>query len=241
MNITILDLINFLKKNFMYAILVMLISSSGYYFINTFKSKTDTLNFEVDLRAWDRLNVSLFQWLENYKHYPNEIKYGIVTSFDASAKCKTDESVSHVLFCYVKGSEEVLDKQYSIFEKRSNLILLKQKEQIKGDIRYFINQKNQAEDFWNDASQRLNEFGDISKLSEYNYRAYNTISEMERKIEVLNRVSQEFEPIVIVKNRSIRSNEKSNINFYTFLSAMLGLLLYLIVGVGYQSSKNNLK
>lgn len=237
MNITIIDLIKFLRKNFIYALLVMIISSSGYYFINTLKSKTDTLNFEVDLRAWDRLNVSLFQWLENYKHYPNEIKYGIVTSFESGAKCRSDESVSNVLFCYVKGSAKVLDKQYSIFENRTNLILLRQKKQIRGDIKYFIDQKNKAENFWNDASKKLNEFGDISKLSEYNYRAYNTISDMEKKIDVLNRVSQEFEPIIIVKNRSIKSGTKSNINFYTFLSAMLGLLLYLIVGVAYQSSK----
>ncbi len=237
MNLTIIDLINFLRKNFIYALLVMIISSSGYYFINTLKSKNDTLNFEVDLRAWDRLNVSLFQWLENYKHYPNEIKYGIVTSFESGAKCRSDESVSNVLFCNVKGPVQVLDKQYSIFENRTNLILLRQKEQIKGDIEYFIDQKNQATKFWDDASKKLSEFGDISKLSEYNYRAYNTISDMEKKIDVLNRVSQEFEPIVIVKNRSIKTAVKSNINFYTFLSAMLGLFLYLIVGLTYQSSK----
>lgn len=242
MNITIYDCISFLRKNFLYAILIVFVSSSAYFVFNNFKSKTDILSFEVDLREWENLNVGVLPWLKNYKHYPNEIKYTIVGSFEASAKCKTDTNVSNVLFCSVKGSQKKLDLQFSNFEETVNAILSNLRNQIIRDLDYFENRKKIAQDFLFETSDNLKKIDEILKMADFNYLAFNKISEMEKNIEILNRVSYNFENTVIVKNRSIKIGSTDNIIFYTFLCAMLSLFLYVIIGVTVQSSsKSNIK
>ena len=237
MNITILDLFKFLRNNFFFAIIIFLFSGLAYYGYFKYKTKENVINFEVDLREWNNLNDTLLPWLENYKKFPNEVRYGLVVSFDSSAKCKTNESVTNVLFCSVTGPSKILDEQYTKFKIRSGSVLQKQKNQLDIDLRYFKEKIQRTKLFLEKSSQDLKLSGESSKLSDYNYTAFNQLAQMENDIEILRQVKENFKKIELVKNKTDHVKNLNNILFYSLLCSMLSLTLYIIVGVAYKASK----
>ena len=237
MNLTIFDLLIFLKRKFIYCLIIVIVSFSSFFAFNNFKDPKTVLTFEVDLREWNNLNDRILLWLENYKSYPDEIKYSILTSFDSAAVCKNNENVISVMFCTVEGSNDKLNQQFSRFEKKSKIILKKQLDQMLRDINYFDAKIKNTREFILDSSTTLKEKDEITKLTDYSYIAYNQISKMETDLVILKQVYEIFEPLVLIKNMKIKEIEHMNIPFYSFLFSMLCLFLFIIVGLAYQVSK----
>ena len=236
MNITLLDLIEFLKKKVLFSLLILVISFSGYYGFSTFKTNLNVLTFEIDLREWENLNRSIFPWLDNYRNYPNEIKYGIATSFQSNSSCKNLEKVSSVLFCTVKGSPNIIEEQFSEFEKKTKLVLDRQLDQMKRDIRYFESRITRTKKFLSESSQALQDTNEIIKMIDYNYVAFNQIVEMEKDLLILQQVYQLFEPLKVIKNKITTQSKKNNIVFYSFMFSILCLFVYVLIGFTFQIS-----
>lgn len=237
MNVTVFDLLIFLKKQFIYCLIIVVVSFSGYYAYSTHKDSQSVLTFEVDLREWDNLNETILVWLENYKNYPNEIKYSVLTSFDSGAACRDNENVLSVMFCTVEGSKTVLDEQYLKFDKKTKDILKRQLDQITRDINYFQSKIKRTKEFILDSSESLQSSSDIKKLTDFNYIAFNQISQMETELLILEQVYESFRPLSLVKNKNIKEVIVENVTFYSFLCSMLCLFLYVIIGLTYQVSK----
>lgn len=237
MNLTVFDLLVFLKKKFIYCLIVFIVSFSGYYVLNSFKESKSVLTFEVDLREWNNLNDRILLWLENYKSYPNEIQYSLLSSFDSAAVCESNENVISVMFCSVEGSNDKLNQQFLRFEKKSKLILKKQLDEISRDINHFESKIKNTREFIKDASTTLREISEITKMTDFNYDAYKQISRMESELLILKQVYQVFEPLVFIKNKQITEMKETNVQFYSFLFSMLCLFLFVIIGLAYQVSK----
>ncbi len=237
MNVTVFDLLIFLKKQFIYCLIIVVVSFSGYYAFTNHKDNQSVLTFQVDLREWDNLNETILVWLENYKNYPNEIKYSILTSFDSGADCKDNENVISVMFCTVEGSKTTLDEQYLMFDKKTKNILKRQLDHIMRDINYFHSRIKRTKEFVLDSSETLKSTSEIKKLTDFNYVAFNQISQMETDVLILEQVYETFQLLSVIKNNNIKEVNVENVFFYSFLCSMLCLFLYVIIGLTYQVSK----
>lgn len=239
MNITLIDLFKFLKKNIIFAIFIFLISGSSYYGYFNLKSKGNIFTFQVDLREWKNLNSDIFPWLQNYKKYPNEIKYALISSFNSGTKCKSNESVTDVLFCSAVGPKDKLNENFIDFKNRAKFILNSQLKQIDNDLIYFEGRKQRAEDFLIRTSEIFRMSGENSKLADYNYSSFNKIAQMENDIEVLKQVRQNFRGIRLVKSAINQALIFNNVLFYSLMCSFLCLILFVIFGVAIKSSKKS--
>ena len=242
MNISISDLIIFIKKNLITSIFVLVVSFGLFFLYSGNTKPKDVLNFQVDLIEWKYLNVNRFPFLMKYTKYADEIKYSIVNSFDKKAKCNNEENISNLLFCSVKGELAELNDDYDKFSNQVSFILQKQDLEFKYEIEGRVSKIEKTRKFIENSSKSLIDNGKVELLTDLNYKGYMAISEIEANAQLLENKKNIFKQINIIKSKKIKLGEVNYDTKYGILFSILCLAMYVIMGLSYTANyKKNKK
>lgn len=248
MNITIIDFIKFIKKHLIFAIASMILFGSVYHYSSSKRVDQYVQTFELDLSVYENLRTNANSLINynNYANFQELIKYKTYTVFESNIQCLKTSFIKAVLLCTSEGSKPGLEKKMLNLYSEMDIINERQKDKMKKDIKYFqlkldgkkkyiLNMEessNSSDYYFNPMQAEVTE-----KILNFNLKVSMDIMSLERELLIIENFYRDVSNLVIVKNPKQSKIIKKHF-LYTFISSLLGLLLFSVIGLAITTSRN---